>query len=363
MKIETIISNLTVEINELKKSFETERNKLLGQIETLINKASVFSNNWYGKWASPDFNVYHDFTRKNELVELDKSLIQDFVEKGTGLKIKEIDDDVNKILKSYKNFQENFITELAIIKGNENLESEIELLNKIESEEWGMTARKYIKLKMPSNFITYDPELILNKGVETPPHLRVDGELFSLLTTLKSTEDFEKKVKRILRQLEIKYSIEETSSDKSDFITKIINSFHSVSLQLKNRYDKRETFTIKDEYDVQDLLKSLLAIEFEDIRPEEYTPSFAGSSTRVDFLLKNEKIVIEVKKTRKGLSDKEIGDQLILDSQHYKVHPDCKHLICFVYDPENRIKNPRGLENDLNNLTTEDLIVSTYIRP
>ncbi|HBH50047.1 MAG TPA: hypothetical protein DDX98_15490 [Bacteroidales bacterium] len=153
------------------------------------------------------------------------------------------------------------------------------------------------------------------------------------------------------------------SSDKSDFIVKLINSFHIIARQLINRYDKRDSLIINDEYDVQDLLNSLLHIEFDDVRPEEYTPSYAGSSTRMDFLLKNEKIVIEVKKTRKGLTDKEIGDQLILDSQHYKAHPDCKHLICFVYDPENRVQNPRGLENDLNNLTTEDLIVEVYIRP
>ena len=70
--------------------------------------------------------------------------------------------------------------------------------------------------------------------------------------------------------------------------------------------------------------------------------------TRVDFLLKNEKIVIEVKKTRQGLADKELGDQLIIDVERYKTHPDCQKLICFVYDPEERIGNPNGIINDLN---------------
>lgn len=48
--------------------------------------------------------------------------------------------------------------------------------------------------------------------------------------------------------------------------------------------------------------------------------------------------------------------------ERYKTHPDCKKLICFVYDPENRIKNPRGFENDLSK-TTDKLIVKVYIRP
>ena len=63
---------------------------------------------------------------------------------------------------------------------------------------------------------------------------------------------------------------------------------------------------------------------------------------------KNEKIVIEVKKTRQGLTDRELGDQLIIDVDRYKVHPDCEKLICFVYDPEGRIGNPTGVMNDLN---------------
>lgn len=101
--------------------------------------------------------------------------------------------------------------------------------------------------------------------------------------------------------------------------------------QLRCRYDNRETLTIEDEYDVQDLLHALLLLYFDDVRAEEWTPSYAGKSVRMDFLLKNENVVIEVKKTRLGLADKELGDQLIIDVDRYKVHPDCKRLICFIY--------------------------------
>ncbi len=103
---------------------------------------------------------------------------------------------------------------------------------------------------------------------------------------------------------------------------------------------------INDEYDVQDILHALLKLYFDDIRPEECTPSYAGKASRMDFLLKAESIVIEVKKTHQGLSDKEIGDQLIIDVGRYKEHPDCKKLICFIYDPEGRIGNPEGIKND-----------------
>ncbi|WNC14883.1 hypothetical protein [Brevibacillus brevis] len=139
--------------------------------------------------------------------------------------------------------------------------------------------------------------------------------------------------------------------------------FHSVARQLRVRHSKRDTLDVNDEYDVQDLLHALLKIYFDDIRVEEWTPSYAGSSKRMDFLLKNEGIVVEVKKTRDKLSDKEVGEQLIIDTATYEVHPNCKTLVCFVYDPEGRIGNPKGLENDLSKESEQGMNVYTYIFP
>ena len=50
-----------------------------------------------------------------------------------------------------------------------------------------------------------------------------------------------------------------------------------------------------------------------------------------------------------GMADKELGDQLIIDVDRYKVDPDCKRLVCFVYDVERRIGKPNNLMTDLNN--------------
>lgn len=127
----------------------------------------------------------------------------------------------------------------------------------------------------------------------------------------------------------------------------ICHSFHNVARQLRVRYDKRSTIEVSDEYDVQDLFHALLKIDFEDIRREEWNPSYAGSSSRSDFLLKNEQVVVEIKKTRLGLADKVIGEQLLVDIAKYSNHPDCKTLVCFIYDPDGLIGNPIGLTNDL----------------
>jgi hypothetical protein len=133
-----------------------------------------------------------------------------------------------------------------------------------------------------------------------------------------------------------------------DRIERICRCFHLVARQLRQRHHGRPTLEVEDEYDVQDLLHALLKVEFDDVRPEEWTPSYAGKASRMDFLLKREQIVVETKKTRKGLGEKEVGDELIVDITRYKSHPDCRLLFCFVYDPEGRIANPTGIEKDLS---------------
>ena len=146
------------------------------------------------------------------------------------------------------------------------------------------------------------------------------------------------------------------------FLKNLFEKFHLIARQMRQRYDNRNTLDINDEYDVQDLLHALLRIRFLDIRNEEWTPSYAGGSARMDFLLKEEEIVIEVKKTRKGLGDRELGIQLIEDRDKYKTHPSCKKLICFVYDPDGRINNPKGIQNDLNK-ESDEFEVEIIIKP
>ncbi|NVM64499.1 hypothetical protein FHW88_002788 [Mucilaginibacter sp. SG538B] len=142
----------------------------------------------------------------------------------------------------------------------------------------------------------------------------------------------------------------------------IFDTFHKVAVQLRRRYNDRATLDVTDEYDVQDLLHALLKMHFEDIQQEEWTPGYAGSSSRIDFALREFKMVIEVKKTRSSLKHKHVADQLIIDIERYRNHPLCQTLICFVYDPDGYINNPRGFENDLNR-EREGMKVIVIVRP
>jgi len=132
------------------------------------------------------------------------------------------------------------------------------------------------------------------------------------------------------------------------FLEEVLGRFHKVVIQIGRRHNRRQTLKVKDEYDVQDLLHALLKALFDDVRAEEVVPSYAGAAARLDFLLKEEQIGVEVKMTSAKLLDKAVGEQLLIDIGRYQAHQNCKNLICLVYDPNCHIKNAAGLQRDLS---------------
>jgi hypothetical protein len=144
-------------------------------------------------------------------------------------------------------------------------------------------------------------------------------------------------------------------------VAQLAETFHRAVLSLRNRQHNRPDFEVVNEYDVQDLFGAMLLTRFKDVRREEHGPSHAGGSTRVDFYIKDDAIVVEIKMTRDGLNDRKLGEELIIDIAHYKQRG-CKAAICFVYDPEHRLKNPNAIEIDLSK-PTDGTEVRVFIRP
>ncbi len=212
--------------------------------------------------------------------------------------------------------------------------------------EWQTQTINFLKTILPNNSV-----YIINfeKRVNQAYKSEVEAGI-GILRAVK--EDLEN---GICDEIEVKRT-------PTELLENIFGRFHLIARQLRSRYNNRSTLDITDEYDVQDLIHAILMLNFDDIRAEEWTPSYAGKCARMDFLLKTEQIVIEIKKTRRGLTEKELGGQLIEDIARYKTHPDCKLLLCFVYDPEGLIANPRGIENDLRRVDS-DMPVEVVIRP
>ena len=132
-----------------------------------------------------------------------------------------------------------------------------------------------------------------------------------------------------------------------ELLTILLHGLRRAMHPLTHRRRGAQKLLFSDEYDVQDLLHALLRPWVSDIRPEEFTPSYAVSSTRMDFLLPAHGLVIELKFVRDHGHARHIGDELIVDIEHYRKHPECDGLWCVVYDPEHFLKNPDGLRSDL----------------
>lgn len=245
-----------------------------------------------------------------------------------------------------------------IDKGNDILKTEytsvvyglapLPRVNKEQFTSWRTSIKALLCILFEKDSPFFEP---FSKQDNSPNTTRI------FLETLKAIKEQIKK--DIIKTLPSNDTVFQEDYDLK--LRNIFSKFHKIVVQLRHRHSNRDTLNVNDEYDVQDLLHSLLHIYFDDIRPEEWTPSYAGRAARTDFLLKNEKVFVEVKKTRNGLADKEVGEQLTLDIAKYRQHPDCEKLYCFVYDPESRIVNKRGIISDLE--SANDGFVKVIINP
>lgn len=208
-------------------------------------------------------------------------------------------------------------------------------------QQWEHCTSMYLKDKYPNNetYIKFS-ELTGNNRIDI-----LDKQL-NLLKALLS------------------YTNEESSqdSDNNVIIESVFNNFNDFITQTSKRYDNRNSFfIINDEYDVQDILHSIFKLFYKDIEKEFVIPKFAGSSTRIDFVLNNRQIGIEVKMTRDGLNDKQLCDQLLLDIDRYFSLNTLKTLYCFIYDPDKRITNPYLIKRDIENKSSNENTIKVFI--
>ena len=135
--------------------------------------------------------------------------------------------------------------------------------------------------------------------------------------------------------------------DAVQTILTLAERFRLVQRKLRKHPHGGNPVEFKNEYDDQFLLKALLVQFFDVVRAEEYTPSYAGSNSRIDFVLPEFGLAIELKHTTNSMTDANVGEQLLVDRERYKTHRDVRHLIALVFDHDGLLDDPRGLETDL----------------
>jgi hypothetical protein len=107
--------------------------------------------------------------------------------------------------------------------------------------------------------------------------------------------------------------------------------------ELRVRQGDRTPFRVTDERDLEDLLRALLPIHFDDVRPQCRTPSYS-TGTRTDFLLAPERIALTVKCARPRQGEEELVRQLAEDIDYYERAGVCRTVVGFSYDPEGLLR-------------------------
>ena len=152
------------------------------------------------------------------------------------------------------------------------------------------------------------------------------------------------------------------AGDTVELVKMLCGRFHSVARQLRLRGEYRATLSVEDEIDVQDLLHALLRVHFDNIDTDEWAPSYSSEPPRTTLLLNEGRLAVIVKKTRPGLNARDLSEQLQIDVERYRSHGRCTTLLCFIYDPEGRIGNPRGLEASLTSVS-KSFVIDILVAP
>jgi hypothetical protein len=284
--------------------------------------------------------------------------------------LQEKKDELNKILENYSEWSEVEIWIAGITS-----------IIKLQFPEYFEEFRQYSEA--PSWYdlprVASRPQYDAYKGDWTSPNFDLPiNNKFSKIEEENNQKRGENAIRKLLtfldtliQQFNSSELIYNNSEDVLTILERIFSRFHRINLQLQNRYSNRPTIQIKNEYDVQDLLHALFHLYFTNIQSEVDLPQFAGKNSRVDFVLKKERIMIEVKiisqkedkKSSPKNQDKQLGIQLIDDIPRYKQYQDASTLIFFIYDPNNLMSNPQGIIDDIETQSNNDFLVKVFIYP
>lgn len=128
--------------------------------------------------------------------------------------------------------------------------------------------------------------------------------------------------------------------------TQLVESFlrrvPRVARQLRDRHGDRTPFRIQDDYDLEDLVRSLLPIHFDEVHLESRTPAYTVKK-RTDFRICPDGIVLTVKLSTPTLRESQLAGQWTDDLTFYRRQPSAR-LVLFVYDPQGLLHDPGHLE-------------------
>jgi len=233
----------------------------------------------------------------------------------------------------------------------------------------------FIAQCLPEYFPEYqrDLSIVENDPISTLLYFLNGGDVSeedlkeALIEFLKGADDIIDLL--ILEDLE-KYFLTQTvtkikyiEKDAKTLVVEILNNFdEAVKKIISERRKGHPSFTINDEYDVQDLLYLVLKSIFPKLKEEDPTPRVGIKSNKIDLIIREEGILIEIKMIKEGDSnEKQYVEELKNDIESYYECKWLKHLVCYVYDPFARTKAKQNFYDLDGNRTIKEISFSVEV--
>lgn len=267
--------------------------------------------------------------------------------------------------------------EITDLKGDIQLnKSRIQIVNMLENQ--------VKKLRE-----TYDGKNIKNLFDETNKLVKESISSNNVIDKLKAEEFYQEikyskektneninsaKEKTISFLCELKENIENKEikfENRNDFseeyanliISKILSNFYKHIEVMYNstphakagiKKELLDKIKIKNEYDVQRILYSIIKPIFPEARVE-----VSDDTVRYDIFIEEYSIVIEVKCSRGSMTERKLTEEIGSDIFHYKY----KNLFFFIYDKEKIIKDIDHFNKEYNKKINEKNINTIVIQP
>lgn len=199
-----------------------------------------------------------------------------------------------------------------------------------------------------------DPLSILIKNLYDTNTVK-ETELNSALKSITFETDIDVQLQILLEDIEnTLLQTKFVNKNADEVVRDVLNNFsNAIQKIVSGRRSNHPDFKIEDEYDVQDISYVILKSIFPNLREEDPIPKVGAKSTKIDLILREEKILIEVKMIKaKDSNETHFIEQLKIDFESYHECKWLRKLFCFVYDP---YKKTRDVSNfhDLNGERTK----------
>ncbi|SRR5713101_4347224 len=149
-------------------------------------------------------------------------------------------------------------------------------------------------------------------------------------------------------------------------IVSALEQFPECVRYLNTRRSSGAVIDINSEADVQDVVFLMLRPWIFDLVPENPTDRVASRYSIKDFISKELESVVEAKYIRDKKHGREISKELHDDIEMYKNHPNCKHLVFFIYDRDAVIPDVAALRKQVEGTRNYDgkkLMVFCVVKP